>query len=87
MLYDDRYYLHLGYYENGYDLEAIAFKRKSQGVWDIFFDFERYGLENPNEKNELNEFGIKIFSIEIQELDVDYGEVRYKQWLSDQEII
>jgi hypothetical protein len=87
VLYDDRYHLHLGYYENGFDLEAVAFKRQSQEFWDIFFDFEQYGLKKPAQETELKGFGIKIFSIEIEELDYNYGAKKFEQWLSNQRII
>ncbi|MCI2257014.1 DUF3986 family protein [Domibacillus sp. PGB-M46] len=87
MLYDDRYHMHLGYYENGFDLEAIAFKRQSQEIWDIFFDFEQYGLKKPVQETELKEFSIKIFSIESKELDYNYGAKKFEQWLFNQRII
>ncbi|MDM5338504.1 DUF3986 family protein [Fictibacillus enclensis] len=87
MLYDDRYHMHLGYYENGFDLEAVAFKRQSQEIWDIFFDFEHYGLNNAVQEAESNGFGIKIMSIEIEELDYNYGAKKFEQWLSNQRII
>lgn len=45
VLYDDRYHMHLGYYEKGFDLEAVALKRQSQATWDVFFDFHFYGLK------------------------------------------
>ena len=38
-VYDDRYHLHLGYYEGNRDYESVAFKRKTEDKWDIFFDF------------------------------------------------
>ena len=45
-LYDDKYHLHLGYYEDNCDYESIAFKRQSEDIWDIFFDFKGYGIKN-----------------------------------------
>lgn len=87
MLYDDRYHIHLGHYENGFDLEAVAFKRQSQEIWDIFFDFEQYGLKNPVQDIELKGFGIRIFSIEIEELDYNYGVEKFEHWLSNRRII
>ncbi|TWE08005.1 uncharacterized protein DUF3986 [Neobacillus bataviensis] len=39
ILYDDKYHLYSGYYENNFNYEAIAFKRQLEDVWDIFFDF------------------------------------------------
>lgn len=86
-LYDDKYHLHLGYYENGFDIESIAFKRQSQGIWDIFFDFEQYGLKTPVTATQLEGFGVRIFSIEIDELDYNDGAKQFEQWLSNQSII
>ncbi|KZZ84418.1 MULTISPECIES: DUF3986 family protein [Bacillaceae] len=89
MLYDDRYHLHLGYYKNGFDLEAIAYKRQSQEIWDIFFDFEQYDLKNPVQDSELSfeHFGTRIFSVEMKELDYDYGAKQFEQWLYSQKIV
>ncbi|WP_186580202.1 DUF3986 family protein [Aquibacillus kalidii] len=87
MLYDDRYHMHLGYYENGFDLEAIAFKRQAQEIWDIFFDFEQYGMKKTIQESELKGFGIKIFSIEMEELDYHFGAKTFEQWLTNQRII
>ncbi len=89
MLYDDSCHMHLGYYENGFDLEAVAFKRQSQEIWDIFFDFKQYGLKKPVQENELllSGFGIRIFSIETNELDYNYGVKKFRKWLFNQRII
>lgn len=89
MLYDERYHLHLGYYENGYDLEAVAFKRRSDDIWDIFFSFEQYGLRPIDQENDMSseEFGTRIFSIQSKDLDYDFGSKRFEQWLSTHKII
>ena len=34
-VYDDRYHLHLGYYEDNCDYESVAFKRQTEDIWDI----------------------------------------------------
>ena len=86
-IYDDRYHLHLGYYENGFDIEAIAFKRKSQGIWDIFFDFEQYGLKAPVPATKLKGFGVRIFSIDVEEFDYNDVAKRFEQWLLNHRII
>lgn len=39
ILYDDKYHLHLGYYEDNCDFESIALLRHYQDILDIFFDF------------------------------------------------
>jgi Protein of unknown function (DUF3986) len=53
LLYDDKYHLHLGYYENNCDYESIAYKRQLEDVWDVFFDFKHYGIKNTTQENEL----------------------------------
>ncbi|MCS0822568.1 DUF3986 family protein [Cytobacillus firmus] len=88
-LYDDKYHLHLGYYQDDCDYESIAFKRKSEDIWDIFFDFKAYGIKNNIPENELtlNSYGTRIFSIRNKEIDYDSGVYQFKQWLSINKII
>jgi hypothetical protein len=89
ILYDDKYHLHLGYHEDNFDYEAIAFKRQLEDVWDIFFDFKGYGIKNITSKYELtlDPFGTRIFSIENKEIDYNIGVQRFKQWLSSNKMI
>jgi hypothetical protein len=89
IVYDDRYHLHLGYYEDNCDYESAAFKGQSEDVWDIFFDFKQYGLKNISLEDELSveEFGTRIFSINNKELNYDIGVKRFEQWLSLHKII
>ncbi|MGX6445764.1 DUF3986 family protein [Neobacillus sp. K501] len=37
MIFDDRYHLHVGYYEEGHDLEAIFMKVQNEDKWCMFF--------------------------------------------------
>lgn len=87
MLYEERYHLHLEYYEDGFDLEAIAFKRETQQIWDIFFDYEQLGLKKPELLTEGTEFGVKILSIDTNQLEYLGGVELFTQWLSNQRII
>ncbi|MBM7650997.1 DUF3986 family protein [Neobacillus cucumis] len=89
ILYDDKYHLHLGYYEGNCDYESIAFKRQSEDIWDVFFDFKGYGIQNITTENELTlePFGTRIFSIYNKEIDYDIGIQQFKQWLSINKII
>jgi len=89
ILYDDKYHLHLGYYEDNFDYEAIAFKRQLEDVWDVFFDFKGYGIKNITSKYELtfDPFGTRIFSIDNKEIDYNIGVQRFKQWLSSNKMI
>ncbi|APH04814.1 DUF3986 family protein [Bacillus weihaiensis] len=87
MIYDDKYHLHIGYYEDGFDLEAVAFKRQSQDIWDIFFDFEQYDFNNTVSKTELKGVGYHIFSIETEDLDYQDGALVFEQWLLNQRLV
>jgi hypothetical protein len=89
ILYDDKCHLHLGYYENDCDYESIAYKRQTDDVWDIFFDFKQYGLKNTTKENELTleGFGTRIFSINDNDLNYDIGVRKFEKWLSIQKII
>lgn len=89
ILYDDKYHLHLGYYEDNYEYESIAFKRQSEDIWDIFFDFKGYGIQNITTENELTlePFGTRIFSIHNKKIDCDIGIQQFKHWLSINKLI
>lgn len=89
ILYDNKYHLHLGFYEDNCDYESIAFKRQSKDIWDIFFDFKGYGIKNitPESELTLEPFGTRIFSIYNKEIEYDNGVQQFKQWLSINKII
>ncbi|MEH7255736.1 DUF3986 family protein [Neobacillus niacini] len=89
ILYDNKYHLHLGFYEDNCDYESIAFKRQSKDIWDIFFDFKGYGIKNitPESELTLGPFGTRIFSIYNKEIEYDNGVQQFKQWLSINKII
>ena len=88
-LYDDKYHLHLGFYEGNFDYESIALKRQFEDIWDIFFDFKEYGISNITPENELTlkPFGTRIFSIYKKEIDYDITVQQFKEWLSINKII
>jgi Protein of unknown function (DUF3986) len=89
IVYDDKYHLHIGYYENNLDYESVAYKRLSEDVWDIFFDFKQYGIKNTTQENELTLMGIgtKIFSIHDKYLNYDFGVKQFEKWLTLHKII
>lgn len=89
ILYDDKYHMHLGYYEDNCDYESVALKRQSEDVWDVFFDFKGYGINDIPPENELTlqPFGTRIFSIDNKEFDYDIGVQQFKRWLSINKII
>lgn len=88
MLYDEKYHLHLSYNDDNCEYESMAFKRQSEDIWDIFFDFKGYGIKNTSENElTLEPFGARIFSIYNKEIDYDIGVRQFKQWLSFNKIM
>ncbi|MFC0274499.1 DUF3986 family protein [Metabacillus herbersteinensis] len=88
VVYDSKYHLHIGYYEENYDYESIAYKSELEDVWDIFFDFKQYNIESTNkEEIYIENLGINIFSIKCKDLDYDSGANRFEKWLSDNNVI
>ena len=88
ILYDNRYHLHLGFYEDNCDYESIALKRQFEDIWDIFFDFKGYGINNTlNNELTLESFGTRIFSIYNKEIEYDVGVQQFKHWLFINKII
>ena len=55
-------HLHLGYYENSHDFEAVAFQQEENDKWDVYFDdsgvSDLIGYDQLRDSN----FGIVIFS-------------------------
>ena len=47
MTNDASQHVHLGYYEHGCDLEAVAFKVIDREVWHAFFPFAKYRIPVP----------------------------------------
>lgn len=85
MEFDDRFHLHVGYYENDNDIEAIFLKQKDKDVWYLFFENEFYNLELSKEKYpESSDFGTLIGKYQASEDDMtfEYGSLLFKDFLN-----
>lgn len=80
-------HLHLGYYENGHDLEAIAFKRKGIDTWDVYFDSDIHIPPSIRNKAYTPYFGYQIFVIQSHELTYEDGSRKFEEWLRKYKII
>ncbi|MEM5017427.1 DUF3986 family protein [Metabacillus indicus] len=87
--YDVRYHFHIGYYENECDYESIALKRETEDIWHVYFDFEQYGLNSAAYESSatFEEFGTRIFSIHVRDLEYALGAERFEKWLVNQKVI
>lgn len=87
--YEPDCHLHIGYYEDNDDFEATAYKRVNEDMWDIYFDFEVYGLEIPIiYQNQFREnIGAIIFTIQVDDLNYEIGYMQFSNWLFNQELV
>ncbi|KYG32977.1 DUF3986 family protein [Priestia endophytica] len=88
-IYDPNLHLHIGYYDNGLDYEATAYKRKQGDAWDVFFNFAAYNISSSNQdkENYLEHEGFKIFSVRSKNLDYEDGAKKFEEWLLKNNII
>jgi hypothetical protein len=74
---------HIGYYNDGYDIEAIGIQRLDNGTWDVFFndfkdDSECETLFGDSAVHKEYYFGIFLFNAKEEEV-----EAKFKQWVQD----
>ncbi len=68
---------HIGYYENGFDIECVAYRRPD-GTWDLFFDdCQDLGLFSPGHPR--LDFGAFLFST-----DENMAERRFRVWVESE---
>jgi hypothetical protein len=90
LIFDDRYHLHVGYYKNQKDLEAIFLKVKDQNIWCMFLENDFYKLNlSEEEYPAIKNFGllIGIYLIESEDLSVEQGSELFEKFLYDQNIV
>ncbi|MDF9763784.1 seryl-tRNA synthetase [Peribacillus simplex] len=90
MNFEPDQHLHIGYYENGFDLEATAYKIAGEGKWVIFLDSDQdlTTLNNALYNYErIDKFGYKIFTVNIDDLSYEDGLEKFTEWLRSHKII
>ncbi len=72
MKYEGKKHLHIGYYEDGHDIEGAALKVEGEGKWHVFFNFGQYGLPVPValRKAEVDAYaGVHVFTVSDREIN------------------
>ncbi|ARA98707.1 DUF3986 family protein [Geobacillus thermodenitrificans] len=90
MKFDPNQHLHLGYYENNVDVEAVAYKLEHTNQWVVFLDHEQDTtvVKRILDQYDLHEkYGYKIFTVETDELSYDVGSKLLEEWLKANNII
>ncbi|WP_270181262.1 DUF3986 family protein [Alkalihalobacillus sp. CinArs1] len=90
-MYDASQHLHIGYYEDGYDYEVIAYKREKEAVWDVFveeYDPKLYrSVSKVGNWVSVKGHGLHIFSISDNDLSYEHGARLFKNFLVDKGIV
>ncbi|WP_044895236.1 DUF3986 family protein [Bacillus alveayuensis] len=90
MKFDSNQHLHLGYYENNVDLEAVAYKIQNENKWVVFLDHEQDTTlvqKILNQYNYHEKYGYKIFTIDADDLSYEAGNKLFEALLKTNNII
>ncbi|HHT7154574.1 hypothetical protein BK718_35460 [Bacillus thuringiensis serovar andalousiensis] len=88
--YDDSVHLHLDYFGTECDMESIAYKRKNEDVWDVYFNFGVYGIQKGDV--ELGRFmdgyaGYYVFCVHARDLSWEFGSAQFEEWVLKNRIV
>ncbi|WP_192797641.1 MULTISPECIES: DUF3986 family protein [unclassified Bacillus (in: firmicutes)] len=89
--YDPSQHYHIGYYEDGYDLEVTAYKRINEPVWDAYIPhYEAGDFYKKVEKMKLGEYvddyGIMVYSFS-NDMDDEEARIIFENWLKTNGIV
>ncbi|MGM9988248.1 MAG: DUF3986 family protein [Bacillaceae bacterium] len=88
--YDKTCHWHIGYYSEQVDFEAIAYKYEDKDIWDVFFEFEEYGLVVPEKYKDcfFEHYGYMVFSFYgTREVKEEIGMAVFEKWLRENGIL
>ena len=89
--YDPSQHYHIGYYEDGYDLEVTAFKRIIEPVCDVYIphykitDFYKK-VEKMKLDEYINDYGIMVYSF-CNDIDDKEARTIFEKWLKTNKIV
>lgn len=88
--FDERYHLHVGYYENNCDYEGVFFKVKGQNIWCLFFENDFYHITlSKSSYPSTSEFGTLVgkYNLNEEEMTDQKGALYLKLFLEKENII
>lgn len=88
--FDPHVHLHIGYYENGYDIEATAYKVENEDHWIIFLNADQkleYIQQLQNKYNFYEYYGYKILTFNGRDLSYEQGCELLEKWLKDNQLL
>ncbi|MFC4388288.1 DUF3986 family protein [Gracilibacillus marinus] len=88
MLFDENLHMHVGYYEDGHDIEGIFLKVYEKDIWCLFYNDEIYKIKISNKSVYpfINNFGhlVGIHHISAPDFTEEQGNQLLKKFLESQ---
>lgn len=83
-VFDNSQHLHVGFYENGLDIESISYKVLNQDAWIMYIEWdhvkERLSKNLEYQIDPLN--GLEIMCILEEDLDYATADLLFEKWLT-----
>ncbi|WP_203364556.1 DUF3986 family protein [Bacillus sp. REN10] len=80
--YEQGVHLHIGYYEDGHDIEVVAYKALNEDYWDVIVDEHDKGVfEQFKPCGKECNHGLILYTIDDSMIDGDYPMKSFKAWL------
>lgn len=90
MNFEENQHLHVGFYDNGFDLEGIFLKVENKDKWCLFFNSTFYNMTMKNNYDLFDtHFGYMVREYEIKEVDLTYEKSSklFKEFLLEEGLI
>jgi Protein of unknown function (DUF3986) len=85
--FDERFHLHVGYYENNCDYEATFYKVLDEHQWFMFFENVFYKINLLKDYSYHEGYGLLIGKNDAKEISYDDGVSLWIDFLKDNNIV
>jgi len=79
-------HLHVGYYDNDYDIETIIYQVNGKSIFYLDEDQE-IDYSKLNNYKYIDNYGYKILEIEAEELDYEEALDYFEKWLVENNLL
>ncbi|RAI81026.1 DUF3986 family protein [Macrococcoides goetzii] len=86
MCLDNLDHLHVGFYDNGYDIEATIYQKNNVSIFYLD-DEQDIDYDQLKKYEHIKNLGYKILEVNKENLEYDEAYNYFKKWLNDNRII
>ncbi|MFS0654798.1 DUF3986 family protein [Bacillus sp. 179-C3.3 HS] len=85
---DDTMHVHVGYYEDNLDIEAVFYQCVDTGKWILFFDHESYNIRFKGNEKRYNGLGRLVGKYKVEDAEIEkVGYILFERFLKENDII